>query len=54
MYNVFDYLRLIRSFKNNEQKTIKPVHTLQYICPIPSKNEPYEVDKPVPQKYIYS
>jgi hypothetical protein len=53
MYNVFEYLKAFRSFKliNTEQN--EHIQVLQCNYPIPAKNEPYETDKPVPQKYIY-
>jgi hypothetical protein len=56
MYTVLQYLKTIRSFKgvnNINQNEQVNVHILQYNCPVPAKIEPCEMDRPVPQKYIY-
>lgn len=55
MYNVFEYLKYIRSSRaiHNIQDTSK-IHEIvfPYNYPIPSKSEPCEIDKPVPQKHV--
>lgn len=50
MYNVFEYLKIMRSFKTSNNNTKQKI--LQCDCSIPSKNEPYETDKPVPQRFV--
>lgn len=52
MYNVFEYFnKTIRSFRCINNHDNKHIHI--QVLPITSKNEPCEIDKPVPQKYIY-
>lgn len=57
MYNIFEYLKamyIVKYVYNNKQDT--RIHSSQYIhhkSPVTAKNEPYEIDMPVPQKCVY-
>lgn len=47
MYNLFEYFKAIRVINYNKQIIS------QYNAPVIAKNEPYEVDQPVPPKLVY-
>lgn len=53
MYNIFEYLKAMRTIRyNNNNIQTTQIHTSQCNSPVTAKNEPSEVDKPVPKKIV--